>query len=260
VRTHLEPVFDDDGDVVFLAGTSADISNEQTLRETRIYAATQMLEMENFVNLAAHDLRAPMRQITMLLEMLRNGFEDRKNGKVEIIKMLDDVSSNAKTLITDLLAHAQAADLDPKVGTFGVGDLVSGILIMHDPTGAHDVQVDNIHLSTDETALQIMLRNLIDNASRHSGDAFKKLAISAEASGSEAIKFSVRDYGTGFQGNVAILLEEGKMRKGAGFGLLMVRRLINARGGTITARSPEAGPGGLVKFTLPGKIKAMDSI
>ena len=260
VRTHLEPVFDDEGDVVFLVGTSADISSEQTLRETRIDAESQMREIENFVNLAAHDLRAPMRQITMLLDQLREGFEDHKDGKIEIIKMLDNVSTNAKTLITDLLAHAQATDLEPKLSTFGLRDLCSRVMVMLDPTGAHDVQADNLRITADETALQIVLRNLIDNAFRHSGDKLKKLTISAVANGSEVIEFSVRDYGTGFQGDAGALLEEGKMRKGAGFGLLGVRRLINARGGTITARAPEAGPGALVKFSLPGKIEAVDSI
>jgi len=201
-----------------------------------------------------------MRQITMLLDMLRDGFEDHNDGKVEIIKMLDDVSANAKTLITDLLAQAQVTDLEPKLSTFGLRDLCSRVMVMLDPTGAHDVQADNVRLTADETALQNVLRNLVDNAFRHSGDALKKLTISATAIGSDVIEFSVRDYGTGFQGDAAALLEEGKLRKGADFGLLGVRRLINARGGTITARSPEAGPGALVKFSLPGKIEAADSI
>ena len=260
VRTHLEPVFDDDGDVVFLVGTSADISSEQTLRETRIDAETQMREIENFVKLAAHDLRAPMRQITMLLDMLREGFEDHNDGKIEIIKMLDDVSANAKTLITDLLAHAQATDLEASVSTFSLRELCTIVLVMLDPTAIHDVQVENVRITADETTLQIVLRNLIDNAFRHSGDALKKLSISASPDGGNAIEFSVRDYGTGFQGDAGALLQEGKVRKGVGFGLLGVRRLINAPGGTITARSPEAGPGALVKFSLPGKIEAADSI
>jgi hypothetical protein len=58
VRTHLELAFDDDGDIVYLVGSSADISSEQTLRETRIDAETQMREIDNFVNFTAHYLRA----------------------------------------------------------------------------------------------------------------------------------------------------------------------------------------------------------
>lgn len=67
VRTHLEPIFDTTGDVGYLIGTSADMSEAQELRETRIDAETQVREIENFVSLAAHDLRSPMRQISSLL-------------------------------------------------------------------------------------------------------------------------------------------------------------------------------------------------
>lgn len=260
MRTHLEPVFDEDGDVVYLVGTSADITNEQSLRESRIDTETQVREIENFVNLSAHDLRVPMRQITMLLDMRREGFEDHKDGKFEIIKMLDDVWNNGKTLITDLLSHAQATELEPTVSTFSLRDLCSTVLVMLDPTDSHVVEVDNIHIVADETALQIVLRNLIDNALRNSGSVLKKLSVSAAPSSDGVIEFLLRDYGTGFQGDSGALLEAGELRKGVGFGLLGVRRLITARGGTITARSAEAGPGALVKFTLPGKIKAKDSL
>ena len=130
---------------------------------------------------------------------------------------------------------------------------------MLDPTGAHAVEVNEARISTDETALQIVLRNLMDNVFRHSGDSTKRLEVSVVDGGEGKLVFSVRDFGIGFKSDTADLLEEGKMRKGAGFGLLGVRRLINARGGTITARSPEGGPGALVKFTLPGKIISMDS-
>ena len=57
-RSHLELVFDNNGDVVYFVGSSADISSEQTLRETRIDAETQMREIDNFVNFTAHYLRA----------------------------------------------------------------------------------------------------------------------------------------------------------------------------------------------------------
>ena len=131
---------------------------------------------------------------------------------------------------------------------------------MHDPTGAHDVQADDVRIAADEMALQIVLRNLVDNACRHSEQKLQTLTGYAVAIGSEAVKFTGCDYGTGFQGDASTFLEKGKLRKRAGFVLLGVRRLINARGGTITARLPEAGPGALVKFCLLGKIEVADSI
>ncbi len=176
-----------------------------------------------------------MRQIMILFDMPRDGFEDYNDGKDDIIKILDDVSANAKTLTIDLLAQAQATDLEPKLRNFGLQNLCSTVMVMLDPTGVHDMHAENFRLTADETALQIVLRNLVDNAFRHSGDRLKKLAILAITIGSDVIQFSVRHYGTGFQWDAGALLEEGKLHKGAGFGLLGLRRLINARGSKITA-------------------------
>ncbi len=192
--------------------------------------------------------------------MLREGFADHNDGKIEIIQMLDDVSNNAKNLITDLLAHAQAANLAPTVSEFELEAVCASILVMLDPTASHDVDVDSARISADETALQIVLRNLIDNAFKYSNEGQTRLSITVADGAPGVVEFSVRDYGGGFQGDAARVLTEGEASKGAGFGLIGVRRLVTARGGTITARPPKAGPGALVKFTLPGKIISQDSI
>lgn len=113
---------------------------------------------------------------------------------------------------------------------------------MLDESGMHDVEADNFRLTADETLLQIVSGNLVDNEFRHSGDWLTNLAISATTIGSDVTQFSGRDYGTGFQGYAGALLEQGKQLKGAGFGLLGLRRLMSDRGSTINARSPEASP------------------
>ena len=65
VRTTLDPVLDEAANVVRLIGTSADISAEQTVREAQADSVTLHSEIEEFVNLAAHDLRSPMRMFNI---------------------------------------------------------------------------------------------------------------------------------------------------------------------------------------------------
>jgi len=49
---------------------------------------------------------------------------------------------------------------------------------MLDATGMHDVQADSCRLTADETAFQIVLRNLVDNAFGLSDDTLKNDVLS----------------------------------------------------------------------------------
>ena len=74
VRTTLDPVLDKSGKAVRLIRTSAGISAEQTVREAQTNSVTVHSEIEEFVSMAAHDLRSPMRNVQYLADMIRTDF------------------------------------------------------------------------------------------------------------------------------------------------------------------------------------------
>lgn len=84
-------------------GTSVDLTQEQNTRDAQVSFKTIATEMEQFVTMAAHDLRAPLRNMSMIAEMLSEGFVDHGDGKVELIIMPDDLAQKSMVLISDVL-------------------------------------------------------------------------------------------------------------------------------------------------------------
>lgn len=259
VRTTLDPVKDAEGRVVRLIGTSADISAEQTVRETEANNRTLQTEIEEFVNLAAHDLRSPMRNVQYLADMIRNGFQDLGDGKLQLLEMLESVSKNAVKLITDILNHAHATNATTNVTEFDFAALCADTLVMLDPMGKHTATIEGGWIAGDQTAVQIVVRNLVDNAFKHCERDSVALDIALTEAGEGMLEVTVRDDGAGFADPAILLLDGGKLEPGSGFGLFGIRRLIRARGGDIFAETPEDGVGAAIRFTLPGRLVAPPS-
>jgi len=254
VRTTLDPVLDEAANVVRLIGTSADISAEQTVREAQADSVTLHSEIEEFVNLAAHDLRSPMRNVQYLADMIRTDFTDLGDGKLQLLDMLESVSKNAVKLISDILNHAHATNATTNETVFDFSSLCADILVMLDPTGRHEAQIDGGWVAGDQTSTQIVVRNLIDNAFKHCGRDVVALEIGLANRGDGMFAVTVRDNGVGFADPALALLDGGKLAPGSGFGLFGIRRLIRARGGTILAETPTNGSGAAITFTLPGQL------
>lgn len=261
VRTRLSPELDGHGNVVRLIGSSTDISGQQLVAEVRASVETINNEMEDFINLAAHDLRAPMRHIGMIADMLREDFQDHGDGKLELIDMLEDVGTKAMSLIGDVLAHAQATGSDVEYFEFDFSDLLDEIMGLLDPMNDCEIEVPRVRIEADRTAIQMILRNLIDNAIKcakakdfsDAGAPCLRLSLTIEEA-EGFVEIGVKDNGVGFEDTAIVFLNGGKLRTDSGFGMLGVRRLIHARGGTLTATNAADNSGALVAFSLPGKL------
>lgn len=106
----------------------------------------------------------------------------------------------------------------------------------------------------DKTATQIVLRNLLDNAIKHNSGRSITLTISVNPSQPGMFQLVVEDDGAGFPDPAIAFLGGGGPRMDSGFGLMGVRRLVQTRGGDITAEKRSSGQGARVQLTLPGRI------
>lgn len=255
IRTTLTPELDNAGNVRLIYGNSIDVSVEREALEAQVSFDTVTSEMEQFIAMAAHDLRAPMRNVSLLAEMLRDDFVDHGDGKLEVIDMLEDVAAKSMSLITDVLAHARATAPKNPQTTFDFSVLCREICDVLDPQEHHVFNVNPVRITVDRTALQIALRNIIDNAIKHSQRSLLELDINVTGDDNGMLEVTLHDNGAGFDNSALVFLNGGTFRMDSGYGLLGVRRMINARGGRITARNGQRG-GGIVQFTLPGFASA----
>lgn len=252
VRTTLVPVFDGAGDVVQLVGISFDRTAELEGVAVQARVASANADIERFISIAAHDLRTPMENIKSLADMLREDFEDHGDGKLELINILETVAVKATALISDILAHAQATDAIGLQDTFDVAQMSKDILVTLDPHSQHQLHIANRWISADKTTVQIALRNLYDNAIKHSEQNVVELSVSVTKIEKDVVEFAVQDNGVGFNDPAVAFLDGGNLRIDSGFGLLGVRRLITARGGTIGAENLSNQQGSVIRFTVQG--------
>lgn len=251
-QTVLNPVLED-GRVAWIWGSSTDVTGEQQARSADILRRTALEESEQFITMAAHDLRTPMRNIGIVVEELREGFEDLGDGKSELFDDLERIADRASRLIGDVLVHARAAAAARRgFETFSLAELCADIFGVLDPNGRADLAADDAWLTAERPTVQIILRNLVDNAMKHAGARALRLRI-AVAPAEGMLRFDVHDNGSGFDDPTLAFLDGGEFRYDSGFGLLGLRRLIEARGGTLGAANAAAG-GSVVTIRFPGAL------
>ncbi|WP_299685664.1 PAS domain-containing sensor histidine kinase [uncultured Tateyamaria sp.] len=255
--TRLVPQRDVNGTVTHMVGLTQDITMEKRLEQAHAMTSALVDEMEDFVRFAAHDLRSPIANVKMLTDMLRDGFVDMGDGKYELIQMIEDIAEGALDLITDVLTQSAAVRADTKVTQFTFRNMCENILATLDPARQHRVTLPDVTVEGDYTAIQIIVRNLVDNALKHAGLDEISLQIDVSDQGDGQIAISVLDNGKGFDDPSLAFLQDEDSSAQSGFGLLGLRRLVRARGGQISVEHGVNGTGARVNVEMPGQLVQM---
>ena len=117
-------------------------------------------------------------------------------------------------------------------------------------------------LALDRARLRLLLRNLLDNALRHGGDAPAAPMLQLSRTADGGIALEVRDHGPGVADEQLARLAEAFYRPdsartrstgGVGLGLYLCRLVAQAHGGRLTLR--HARPGLAVTVTLPPEAR-----
>ncbi|RYG79595.1 ATP-binding protein, partial [bacterium] len=105
----------------------------------------------------------------------------------------------------------------------------------------------------DTAAVQLILRNLVENSVRHGEVARVRIQVQARRADGGTIEVAYRDDGRGYAGDTTALgrlFERGATSKGTGMGLYLVRVLMDRMGGSVAfGRAPQGGFEALLRFT-----------
>ncbi len=95
----------------------------------------------------------------------------------------------------------------------------------------------------DTAALQLILRNLVENTLRHSARVPARITVQAQRSG-RGVELRYRDDGNGYDGDPAQLgrlFQRGVASRGTGVGLYLVRVLMDRMGGSVEFANAAGG-------------------
>ena len=246
VRTTLSPVLDPDGTVVAIIGSSVVLSDLRASEQNRIEAMALLerarAEMDQYLAFAAHDLRAPMRRMSGLAALIQEELP-------ESAEMMEQVCHKAQSLISEVLSFSEANNAKGRVETFDLQALARDIFVVLDPLHRHELTAEAATLSGDKVVLQIVLRNLVDNAIKYTDRDIVRLHIALEDR-QDGLAICVADNGPGLPDADMRFLEGTGFEYGTGFGLLGIRRLVGTRGGRLSAALRTEG-GTIFRISLP---------
>lgn len=259
-RTTLSPWMDEAGEVATIVGSAVQVTDfhRRADEDASTIAALKRLtdEMRTFSAMAAHDVRSPLSTIEMLVKVIADSFVDHGDRKLPMIQACGETARNAREQMDELLRHANALGVvqapAQRCDLARIGAEISALI---DPDGRLDITWPEAVVHADAVALQLILRNLATNATRHCGG---RVTIDVdEAGGGGPLAFTVADDGPGFPDGVDPFEDDGALvrdRSARGFGLQAVRSLVEARGGRVGVVRDHPLGGAAVRFTLPCRV------
>ena len=207
-------------------------------------------ELRSYADVVAHDLSAPVAGIAMLVNLL-----ERRAGEPpppEVLAQLRASTERARDLIDGVLDYARAGELSTE--PVDLGRLVDEVIEdLHLEDSALEVGVLP-EVEVDPRQLRRVLQNLMGNAVKFRGSQPLRIEVSALQDSQEWV-VTVRDNGVGVEPDHAsgIFGMFSRARgdvEGAGIGLAVCRRIVEAHGGRIWVEPAPAG-GSAFRFTLP---------
>ncbi|HSH87658.1 MAG TPA: PAS domain S-box protein [Methylophilus sp.] len=266
VEVGLNPIETDDGVKVLSAITdiSARVKASAKLAEHRDELERSNKELATFAYVASHDLKSPLRGIFQISHWIE---EDLNNGQMQAIpehmEMLRGRLRRMEHLLDDLLAYSRAGRLEGNVSLVELGKLAHTIFEMQTPPEGFTLETDNDlpTFSTLATPLEQVLRNLFTNAIKHHDRTLGHIHLSAKLANKHYYEFSVTDDGPGispeYQERVYLMFQTLRPRdevEGSGMGLALVKKIVEAYGGTTSIVS-DGKRGCSVRFTWPINIE-----
>ncbi len=265
LHTRKVPLFDPDGKPAFLLGISEDITE---LKETRaaLEERTRELErsnkeLERFAYVASHDLHEPLRTIHSFTDLLKEELGEELSERAEnYMGFITGGAVRMRLLIDGLLQlsrvgrHAWAPEL---VDTNELlGEVESLLHSSIADTGAIVERGELPVVHGDPRLLNQLFQNLLANALKFKGSSPPLIRVVCRDD-IVAWRFRISDNGIGFEQEYAEQIF-GVFRRlhptgtydGAGIGLSICQRIVEAHGGTIWAES-SPGEGATFRFTIP---------
>jgi signal transduction histidine kinase len=230
-------------------------------------------ELKNeFINIAAHELRAPIQPILGLAELLRRRISGsavgRSNNASKDIEHLDIIIRNAKRLLRleqNMLDMTKIEDRSLKLDREKI-DLIENIqhvindfdnelskekiqLVFTQPS-----QKEPIFINADKVRISEVISNLLGNAIKFTTkEAGRNIAIKAEKKDSQTI-VSIKDTGAGIDPEIRPKLFSKFVTNspgGTGIGLFISKSIVEAHGGRIWAENNADAKGATFTFSLP---------
>jgi light-regulated signal transduction histidine kinase (bacteriophytochrome) len=233
--------------------------NQAEVEIERIRTALEA-EFEEFVSMAAHNLREPLRDVASFSQLMAQTYAGRLDADADVfLERIQQGAARMQSLLADVVDYWAAGTGDRQSSPTDMEAVLRQALLSTDKQlTERSAIVTNDPLPAvtgDFEILTKVLRHLIRNAVEYCGAPVPRVHISSRRVDSEWV-FSVADNGPGidpaFQDRVFGVFKRlhGKEHPGNGLGLAFCKKAIQWHGGRMWLESTP-GAGSTFYFTLP---------
>ena len=236
---------------------------------------------DEFIHVAAHELKTPIQPILGLCELLR----DRKADIVKDEEILDVIIRNSKRLMKlaeDILnvARIESGSFFLKKESFDIGELISEIMndikeeivenkknikLFFELYNGNNNNNNKIIVEADRNRLCQVISNLLNNAIKFTDEGSITVIVETKKinnNNSNKVIVSIKDTGTGIDSEILPKLftkfaTKSSIAGGTGLGLFISKSIIEMHGGSIWAFNNDEknkdDRGSTFTFSLPVK-------
>lgn len=226
-------------------------------------------ELEEFANIISHDLKSPMRAVRYIIEDIEHALA---HGEPDTAKaLLADLKQQARrmsSMLTDLLTYARIGPTgEDAVSDIDTRQLAESIIASLPRPRGFTVEIAGEWpaLRGVRPALDLVLRNLVDNAIKHHDRIDGRVTLTAGPVRG-GLEIVVTDDGPGidprfhkaiFQPFRRLELNATPDTRSNGIGLSLVRKTVETNGATLSLESsPPIRRGTTLRLRWPGQIVA----
>ena len=226
---------------VYILGVSVDVTEQQHLINQ---LETKQLELNQFADLATHDMRKPINSIHQLVDYI---IEDNEmTFDFTTHSQLNEIKERCESMshfLGDLYEYAQIGQEQVQPSTFNVKALVHEMQYLFELPTDMVLTVSDIEVTLPEVPLKMILLQLLTNAVQHYGEKVGRIEVQVNVL-KHGTSILVKDHGKGMndimQKNAFVLFSSairGRDIKGSGKGLAMVKKVVEQYRGSVVLSS-----------------------
>jgi PAS domain S-box-containing protein len=212
-----------------------------TLAQQQLQERNQ--ELDRFVSIAAHDLKAPLRAIANLSEWIEEDLQEYIPGENPQLQLLRQRVKRMDALIDGLLRYSRTGREELETETIDVAKVLAETIDSLSPPASFEIRIVNSMpiLDTKRLLLTQVFANLISNAIKHHHRVDGRIEITVEDLGDRDL-FSIADNGPGIPAGESrerifeifqTLTPTTDSTENTGIGLALVKKIVEGEGGEI---------------------------
>ena len=225
-------------------------------------------ELHEFAHITAHDLKAPLRGIGTLAELLVTDYADKfdDEGKKSVHMLMNRLNRMYRQ-IDDILKYSEIGRVVVKKSEVDLNTLIEEIKdSIAVPENIKVIIDGNLpKIICEKTRMMQVFQNLISNAIESMDKPAGLITASCTEEG-DRWKFSVTDNGPGIDERhferifkIFQTLATNGANKSTGIGLAIVKKIVESYGGRVWVES-EVGQGSTFLFTLPKQRQPQEAL